>query len=337
MKKFFVLNLILLLALLCSACNTSAAPTPTGAPAAQPQVSTTAAATRTAAPTEKPLRYTGLSLNNLPGYLATTRIQFSGALNWVYTVELRKDSTLQEYRLHIEGVEPARNPGDVRLVTDGKTSWLSGPGTDNECFMFPTASNLQPRYYLPDQILAPAMLNPVLTPVGSDMISGADAKHYRTARPKLGRWSNVNLDLWIAKDSNALMRYQFEASGEDPIFKSGPGKLTSAYEVKAITPQTIEPISGCEIQWPIPQDATQLVRMPGLVSFDVNQPPADVLTYYQSALTGDGWTVADKPVSKEGATIASFKRTVEKTNETLQINIETIESGARVQLIATNN
>ena len=75
---------------------------------------------------ETPARYSGLKLEDLGSYHASFLLQFAGNSPWSYQVDVRSDGELMERSLHIEGVDPVQNPGDVRMVSQGEQNRLAG-------------------------------------------------------------------------------------------------------------------------------------------------------------------------------------------------------------------
>lgn len=179
--------------------------------------------------------YSGINLEALPNFSATYSIDFEGDYTWRYTLVTRFDGELTEYFLHIEGVDPVRNPGDIRLVTDGETSWMTGPGADNECFMFPDEMDVGPAFLSPDDILAPQQVTTLLSPKGEEEIESIQTTHYVARADALGGLSNLRIDLWLSSARTALM-YNLQASGGDPLFDAGEGHLNANFMVIEIAP-----------------------------------------------------------------------------------------------------
>ncbi|MBW8010340.1 MAG: hypothetical protein FVQ83_03740 [Chloroflexi bacterium] len=309
--------------LLMLACSTSS---PEGIPGRRDPQSNSQS--QTEVPSISPI-YTGLNSGELEAYMATYDLNFTGSYDWAYDLITRSDGELIEYSLHIEGVDPSQNLGDLRLVTDGETSRMSGPGTDNECFLFPSDFELISAFQNPDDLLSPQIVNEILTLFGEGTIGGFESVHYTAEQSRVGIWQEVQIDIWLNHTETAALRYLFTATGVDPLFDAGEGQISASFRVTEISAQDIEPIPGCEIGLPIPESASRLVRFPGLVSFESAATAEEVIAFYQEALVVEGWQEVTEPQIGEDAILLTYS----KGDELLDINIEISSSGVSVDLI----
>jgi len=262
--------------------------------------------------------YNEESREQLPVFTTLFTAQFSGSENWQYRLTTRKSTALREQALHIEGIEKARNPGDIRFVTDGTTSWMTGPGTDNECLQFPNGQGYDPDFLTPESFIAAPELAPWLRLTGEESIAGYSAAHYTGKEPGLGEWKNVKADLWLDLESGALLRYELAAEGADTVFSSGYGKLALRYQVENFTEPVIEPVGGCEPRVPLPESAVNYVRLPGLVSFESPAGPEEIANFYEQTLPQEGWNESEPPMEEEGKLVLSFTREAEGIEISLQ-------------------
>jgi hypothetical protein len=113
------------------------------------------------------------------------------------------------------------------------------------------------------------------------------------------------------------------------LFDAGEGVLSGRFVVDDIGPQTIEPISGCETDLPLPPDATRLVKMPGLIAFESTATPDEIVAFYQAALAEAGWVPTAGPETGVDAILLSYRH----GEQTLDINIESRETGVHVELL----
>jgi len=79
----------------------------------------------------------------------------------------------------------------------------------------------------------------------------------------------------------------------------------------------------------LPENATKVVKFPGLVSFDSASTAQEMTAFYQSALPLDGWQEADPLELGEDAVLMSYRR----GEEVMQINIEVQGSGVNVEIL----
>jgi hypothetical protein len=280
-------------------------------------------------PAEPALDYKGLNTQALVAYHATFLLRFEGDSSWSYRLDARSDGTAHEYLLELEGLSPAQDPGDVRLVSQGGVSRMRGEGTDGQCVQFPSDMALGPSFLLPDDLLAPAELTPFLQEQGQQQVNGVDATLYSLSQASLAGWGDVGVDLWLDPVTGAVLRYDLQASGADPLFDSGSGALTGRYLVNQIGGQAIAPITGCEIDLPLPEEHHGLLKLPGLVAFESTASLPETVDFYRARLPDEGWTESDEPLVGQQATVLSYER----DGEALEINIEQSDPGVTVELL----
>jgi hypothetical protein len=256
-------------------------------------------------------------------------MRFQGDFNWEYSLEIRSDGLTVEYRLHYEGLSGARNPGDVRIVMDADTSRMRGPGTDDECVIFPTDLDLSPVVLTQDNLFDPGAIDDLLVPVQVEPVAGINTIRYSVRTDRLGEWRNVELELWRDESTGAVLRSELRAAGLDPYYDAGEGLFGSDFRVEQVGPQRIEPVAGCEIDLPLPADAARLVRLPELIGFDSGAAPADVSAFYQASLAEAGWAPVAEPQLGDGAILLIYNR----GELTLEVNIEADGEGSHVELI----
>jgi hypothetical protein len=272
---------------------------------------------------------TRVSLQALGTCHSTFEAHFKGAYTWTYHLESRTDGSAMAYDLHIEGVKASQNPGDVRIVIEGDIARMRGPGTDDACMQFPSDLDLGLSLLTPDDLIPLPGAEGSLRSAGVEVIVGREATHYTLRQPSLGSWRDVEVDIWEDVATGAVLRQDLRAAGVDPLFDAGEGMLTGKFVVDDIGPQTIEPVTGCEIDLPLPPDATRLVKMPGLVAFESTSTPEETVAFYQAALAEAGWVPTTEPESGTDAILLSYQR----GEQTLDINIESHETGVHVELL----
>jgi hypothetical protein len=273
--------------------------------------------------------YRGIRLDAPENYRASFLLQFEGADPWSYYLTIRSDGDRLEHSLHIDGVGAARNPGDVRMVTQGNQNRIQGPGTEGECLIFPSKIDLGPAFLLPDDLIPPEAIGPSLQDLGDDTVAGMDARRYGLRSDQLGGWKDVLVDIWLSNPDNAVMRYDLHLVGEDSYFGRGQGSLLGRFVVESVGLQIIEPIPGCEIEFPIPESAENLVRLPGLIEFDSPSTIEDLTSYYQDMLVDIGWNAAGDPEQSGDIMIMSYLQ----GDRGLEIVLERLQDGVHVRLL----
>ncbi len=311
---------LLVLTAICSGCGKPpASPTPT--------VQRSSASPSSA---QRSVAYAGLGLENLDAYHARFEMRFEGEYEWVYLLETRGDGRALEHILHLEGLGADRNPGDVRLVTEADVSRMRGPGTDDECLQFPSHLDLGPQFLTPDDLVRPQGVGQLPEAVGAESVAGVRTARYSLSRESLDEWRDLEVNLWLDESSQAVLRYELHATGPDPLFDAGEGVLSGLFVVDDLGPQTVEPISGCEIDLPLPPGATDLVKLPGgLIAFESDAGAAEISAFYQAEMAKVGWQPLEEPQVGIDAVVLSYGR----DGETVEINIETRDGGAHVELL----
>jgi hypothetical protein len=240
--------------------------------------------------------FTGINLSRLSDYQTTYDIEFNGDTTWRYSLTTHFDGKRTEYNLHIEGVDPARNPGDIRMVAEKETSWMTGPGVEHECFMFPSDFEIDYTFLTPDDTFPPEEITSLLSYESKQKEGDLSVYVYTADVPEHEGWRDLDIVLWLVKGENYPIKYDIEATGQDPLFNAGEGQFRGAFSVADDSGYVIEPITGCEITIPLPEGADQVVRFPGLISFEISDTPENVIVFYQDYLISNGW-VTDDPLT----------------------------------------
>lgn len=311
-----LLRFLIVLALLAVGCSPAAQPVKTeNEPAVPPAAAPTPASANRA---------------EFENYTAVFQMDFDGPVKWQYRLETRRAGALRENSLHIQGVDKAKNPGDVRIVTDGTTTWMTGPGVENECVLFPSDAGLDPSLVYPEDLIPIPELAAAMQMVREETFAGQPSRYYRGGPLVLGGWQDAQVEMRQSKDGDALLQFAMLAAGADPVFGAGAGSMMASYTVESLDPPQIEPVQGCEIGAPLPEDAFDLVRLPGMASFRTKQTVEAVAALYQAQLPGQGWAEKTPPATVDGKTQLSYAR----NDEGLEIQIEPhAEGGASVTLI----
>ncbi len=266
----------------------------------------------------------------MDAYSDQFEIQFNGPTKWFYQIRTKKSSGLQEINLHIEGVDQAHNPGDIRMVTDGVTTWMIGEGTDNECVQYPNNLGLDPTFIYPETFIPFQDLSSIVSYLGEEQKSGKASMHFSGKNFLIGGWKDASVDLWQDKLSKTLNQLTMNASGEDPFFGTGTGMVNAHYVVDATAPTAIEPVAGCEINVPLPENAQTFIRLPGIASFESPSGTDEIIAFYLAILSEQNWAEKEAPAESEKAIMLSYQRDAEE----VQIKIERTEAGgSKITLI----
>jgi hypothetical protein len=320
MKKFLWL-IFLVFILFMTACSSEATET-----ALKPKASSTAET--------GPRLWSAANLEKLGNYASTFLIQFNGQAKWKYTLATRKNAGLVENNLHIEGLDKTRNPGDVRSVTDNLTTWMIGDGTDKECVQFPNNQGMDTKWITPESMVSAKELSANLKLVGEEKFAGRDSQHYAGSAARVDVWKDARFEVWLDKATQALLKIEFLASGDDEFFWTGSGTLYALYTVDNLSPAKIEPVPGCALSVPVPDGATRLVRLPGMASFNSKASLNDLKNFYQDRLPKDNWKEAAPATQSPTAIVLNYQRNTER----VEVHIEAAANAmSAVKLIFLTN
>jgi len=270
-----------------------------------------------------------LGREKLSAYTATFLIDFDGPVKWKYQLITRKAPTLREVSLHIEGIEGPQNPGDVRMVTDGVTTWMIGPGTDNECVQYPNNTGMDPNLVYPEALISMQSLPSLAKYVRDEPAIGRESSYYVGGPMKIGKWENASVEYHQEKASGALLQFAMLAGGDDILFNTGKGTMLASYSIDSFDTPAIEPVTGCEIAAPLSPGARDMVRLPGLASFASPDGVEAVRGFYQAELPADGWNESEAPGQSDGVLVLSYER----GDDRLEIHIESASPGSTVKIM----
>lgn len=273
--------------------------------------------------------YTGIDLSSLSDYQTIYTIEFQGDYTWRYSLITYHREGLTEKNLYIDGVGSKQNPGDIRLVTDGQTNWMTGPAVDDECYQFPNDFDIGYSFLTPDEIFPPANISPLLAFQSEEQSGGLTTKIYSANVPEHGDWRNLKIEIWLVESGDYPNYYAIEAEGDDPLFDAGKGSFSSTFRVGNDPNYQIAPVGGCEFPFPLPDNATKIVRFPGLVSFEISRTPTNVANDYQNYLTSHGWT-EDQPLI---GTDKEMQMSYTRGGEVAVFSIKATDDGAMVEII----
>ncbi|MFN2148996.1 MAG: hypothetical protein ACK2T2_11430 [Anaerolineales bacterium] len=273
-------------------------------------------------------RYRGLQLENLGVYQAHLTMSFDGASDWWYQVLLASDGEKKSFDLSIEGLDADRDPGDVRIIEQDGVYTLQGEATEGACWQFPAGEDYVVDTLSPDDILPPDRISSALANAGSDTFLGRSVYHLSLVLNLEPDFTHAEVDIWREKRSGSVLRYEFQLDGEDPLFNAGKGTLFGDFSVLELGSVTIEPLSGCGTNLPLPNDARAVYLLSDLVRYTTNLTPDQVAEFLLQTLPQQGWEPAEDSESIPGTAALSFQR-----GETaLEVFIQAMDDGTEVRM-----
>ncbi|MEJ2485326.1 MAG: hypothetical protein P8Y68_06290 [Anaerolineales bacterium] len=275
-----------------------------------------------------------MNLNQLGPFHSRFTLEFEGQTDWVYQVDTRSDGANIEFQLVVNGVEGNLDLGDVQLVNTSGQNYMSGPATDEQCFQFPDTFETEPLFLGPTEFIHLAEFSTLPEETGTESILGRDAVHY-TASPgsHLG-WQDVSVSFWLDTQTQAVLKYEFSATGNDPLYLKGDGKIHGFFEVLEIGPQEIREIPNCVIDFPLPGEVEGLIRFPGMLAFTTTLRPAKLNKFYAQALEPEGWT-QEKPQTNPQTQDKVFEYSSQNSSiimHVVPLNLKDFSEGYQVEI-----
>ena len=150
---------------------------------------------------------------------------------------------------------------------------------------------------------------------GSETVNGVATKHYTFDERALAQISDAKStgELWVASDGMYIIRYMLATTGGADYFGEGiEGTISWDYELTDIgQPFTVTLPTDCPpgiVDAPLLPDATDVLSVPGLLSYSSTTSLSDVVAFYQKQLPTLGWQTADAPPATDAGVLLDFTR-----------------------------
>lgn len=326
-----------------AATSIAAAPTPLPAITAEP----------TASPTEQTETFTEL------GNLAVTLSQFS-SYRWEMVFKYVGDSGVEKSGTYsiVTNVEPPARQMSVSSPeadpTTGETSTLVMTQIGDRAYMITpegcitlSADAFDPEEFTtgftsPDEWLSGLENAQRIRP--NETVNGVEARHYRFENLSFNlpeaNISDASGDLYVADDGNYVTRYTFSYTVQEGFFspQDGPGTVTYEFNLLDVnTPVDIQAPEGCEgagSEFPMLDDAANVMSMPGIVTYSTAYTVEEAITFYKETLAAEGWTY-DEGASMTGSDFNVLAFTREAV--TLNVNISADQDSGQTTIMLLKN
>jgi hypothetical protein len=279
--------------------------------------------------------YQGLSLDSLETYKAIFQITFTPeeaeSPGWTYRLDILAGADGLQRSLSMQGVSEAQDLGDVTLTRLGDTQYMTGEATgDTGCLIFPASVDIETSFLMPDDLLLPDALTGILSLDGAATVAGLSGQRYTFEADAVGDFRDVSGELVLSDEGGIVLRYGFAGSTAETPFSSGlEGRMTWQFEITDFSPEeAVVAPEGCELDYPIMADATDLARLPGMIAYTSSSSPEDVQAFYEQALPDEGWQRYDLPETSGDATVLVYAR----EGWLLNVAITAADGGSEVQL-----
>jgi len=165
----------------------------------------------------------------------------------------------------------------------------------------------------PSEFLLASSLEPVGSArlSGEETVEGISTSHYTFDAASLGLAEDVQAsgEAWIANEGGYLVKYILQVTGDVSYFGEGvQGTRRVEYQLSQVNarPEVAYP-TGCQpvlTSVPAMEDATDIIRLPGLLDYLSNSALEAITTFYADFFTTDGWEqIGDNRFDGEGAVL----------------------------------
>ncbi len=340
---------VLIFVVIASGCGQTAVVPNTAATASPPAGTTPEASYPEELTIEKELTFgpgpfiytdTRTGLADLPGYQARLTLTFDGTRDgqtqkWSKTYTMLATKDPQARQLTIERMDGTSQPEPVfQAEMDGLNYERRGEDACN-------ATEIQEGNSLGERFEPASFLTGVIgaEEAGSETVNGVAANHYTFDQYALGEQDQTEStgEIWVASDGNYIVKYLLTRKGKADYFGEGiEGALTLDYELADPTqPVTIQLPEDCPpgmVDAPLLQDAANVEKGPGILSYKTATLLKDAAAFYQEQIPGLGWKVEGKPSITDTAALLDYK----KGSQTMTIIISADEKATTVQILLEN-
>lgn len=328
-KVYFVITLMVALALVLSACNT---PQPTSPSAPQTQATATSQPQNQATPLPQA---TNTAQANIPSVLNTNSgLDSTDSYTVTFSMHLvgkdEASADVDQLTNMIQEVIRSKNASrmtwksdqsdtpEFSIITLDKTSYMDSiGGTQPGCFVFPTDQATSQMDALSNENYVSGITPDTLVARGEN-VNGILTDHYTIKEALLmglgEELTSAKGDVWVTPDGKYTIKYVYEAEGKFSAMNGGgtvTGKLTITYDLTSINqvseisvPQTCLDQQQQVADLPMMADAGQISNISGMVTYVTAADLSAIKEFYLNPASG--WTVSDDS-SSEG--FLSFKIT----------------------------
>ena len=340
-RRWAILLLILILLLVSLACKLLADTPATDTPAtAAPATDTPESEVLTfevlfgPGPFDFPDTKTGLS--DLTSYKATLIMSFDGTeagqpQQWSKTYVMLAAKEPATRQLTIEKTGNLSDLDAVFMAESDGAAYEQREG--NGCI----AAVIEEGNSLSERLEPIGFLNGVIgaDEAGNDTVNEVAANHYTFDERAFGQLDIAQStgEMWVASDGGYIVKYLLTTKGNADYFGEGiEGTITWDYELTDINqPLTIrlpEDCPGGLVNAPLLPDASNILTMPGILTYDTSTSLADAAAFYQKEIPSLGWELVDEPAITDTTVLLDYMQ----GDKTLTIIITADDTGTTINL-----
>ena len=208
-------------------------------------------------------------------------------------------------------------------------------GGDTGCSISWAANNI----HIDDNDLLNFLL-PVLssTPAGDETVAGIATHAFSLNSDSIGfQGVQAKGEEWLAVNGNYIVKYHLEMTGGKALFGSdATGTSTIDYALSEVNDGSAVKYPGDCLpvltDVPTTQDAQDMLRMPGSLSFSSATSPADIQKFYLQYFSGQGWKQISNLAFSDGETDTSYF--LSSTGESAIVSVRADGKTAQVKVDA---
>ncbi len=282
---------------------------------------------------------TRAGLAELSSYKATLALSFDGTRDgqpsqWSKTYVMLTAKEPAERQLTIE------KSGDISDVAAVLFAERDGAAYERRGEQACNANAIEQGNSLSNRLEPAGFLNGVIgaDEVGAESVNDAAASHYTFNERAFGQLDIAQStgEMWVASDGGYIVKYVVTTKGDASYFGEGiEGTLTWDYELTDVNaPATFALPADCPagmVDAPQLPDASNILNMPSILSYDTASSLADAATFYQNQIPGLGWKLSGEPAITETTTQMEFT----KENQTMTVIIVG-DTGTNVEILLEN-
>jgi hypothetical protein len=175
--------------------------------------------------------------------------------------------------------------------------------------------------------------------LGTETLQGAEVKVYTFDSLALnaGNGATATGKVWVSDPAGWVLKYELTLQAGPEIFGEGvQGTQTWVYSLSNVNTASLELAPACPAALsglPVPEDATDVLSLPGLFSFTTAQTVEMVAAFYTEQLVSLGWTLQGDLPDAGGTPRWLFSRLEGESELVLLVLAEPQESSLLVRLI----
>lgn len=276
-------------------------------------------------------------LANLPSYKATLIINFDGSRGgqssqWSKTYVMLTTREPHARQLTIEKTGDLSDLDAVIWVEVGEAAYEKRG--ENTCI----ATLIEEGNSLSDRLEPASFLNGVIgaEEAGNETVNDVAADHYTFDESAFGQSDIAQStgEMWVAAEGGYIVKYVLTTKGDADYFGEGiEGTLTWDYELTDVNqPVTFALPDDCpagRVDAPLLPDATNILNVPSLLTYDTASTLADAAAFYQEQIPALGWTLLDEPTITETSAMMGFTQ----ADQILTVIITADGTGTKVQIV----